>query len=1036
MEENTDVIVRGTLRWGNTVSTTNFFFHIFRLEMPDQINFEHVETMKAGGVQTRSVSISPASWNYPYFLYYDFNKEDLFDKWGEGDNLFSFRAKQKGYYLTTPHLHVCDNAFIFGPTEILPVADKKGKLPAQGELALCSYTLFDEYVLLDSIWDGFEGTNNLHTEDRIADVWIDEDFYAEHEAEVNSDPIWMIEQTQGEDFGWYYQYEGNHRINLWIWRMPDHEMDAVFTVTCMWGDYIGSREIVVRFVNHELPTGFVTDDVIELTIGQRKQVNYTVYPDNWSYTADRSFSAYTYMKDGVVTDGWGELFCQYEDGKLYVTANDDFQPGTYTGGICLRDGSVNYMMSPVTFIISEGGGPVTSVTFDQKKVTLNVGQKLTLKATVSPDNASDKSLKWKTSDKKVATVSSSGKVTAVGVGTAKITATAKDGSGKKATCTVTVIQPVTSIVLDQTEATLKVGESLILTETVSPEDATNQTLNWSSSDAAVATVDDEGKVTAVGVGGVKITAAATDGSGVEAVCEIEVIPANIPVTSVKLNNTKVTLNIGGKVTLKATVSPDDATNKSVKWKTSNKKVATVTSSGKVTAVGVGTAKITATAKDGSGKKATCTITVIQPVTSVELDQAEVTLKVGESVALIADVSPDDATIQTLNWSSSDAAIATVDADGNVTAVGVGSVKITAAATDGSGVEAVCEIEVIPANIPVTSVKLNNTKVTLNIGGKVTLKATVSPDDATNKSVKWKTSNKKVATVTSSGKVTAVGVGTAKITATAKDGSGKKATCTITVIQPVTSVELDQAEVTLKVGESVALIADVSPDDATIQTLNWSSSDAAIATVDADGNVTAVGVGTAKITATATDGSKKADFCDIEVIPATIPVKSVKLNKTEATLSIGGKVTLKATVSPDDATNKSVKWKTSDKNVATVSSSGKVTAVGLGTATITATARDGSGKKATCTITVINPVTSITLNKTKSTLSVGGKTTLKATVSPDDATNPAVKWTSSDTDVAKVSSSGKVTAVGTGTATITATARDGSGVKATCKITVK
>ena len=338
-------------------------------------------------------------------------------------------------------------------------------------------------------------------------------------------------------------------------------------------------------------------------------------------------------------------------------------------------------------------------------------------------------------------------------------------------------------------------------------------------------------------------------------------------------------------------------------------------------------------------------------------------------------------------------------------------------------------------VPVTSIKLNKSKATLNVGKKITLKATVSPEDATDQSVKWKSSNKSVATVSSSGKVTAVGAGTAKITATAKDGSGVKATCTITVINPVTAIVLDQTTVSLNAGETVTLAATVSPDDAG-KALNWESSNTAVATVDSEGKVTAVDAGNAEITATAADGSGVKAMCHIAVISEAVHVTSVKLNQTEASLLIGGKITLKATVSPKGATNKAVKWKSSDKSVATVSSSGKVTAVGVGTAKITATAKDGSGKKATCKITVTNPVTSIVLNQSEAALNIGETVTLKATVSPDDATDQTVIWMCSDRSVAMLSPSGKVTAVGAGTATITVSAQDGSGVKATCTITVK
>ena len=183
----------------------------------------------------------------------------------------------------------------------------------------------------------------------------------------------------------------------------------------------------------------------------------------------------------------------------------------------------------------------------------------------------------------------------------------------------------------------------------------------------------------------------------------------------------------------------------------------------------------------------------------------------------------------------------------------------------------------------------------------------------------------------------------------------------------------------------------------------------------------------------------------EVFP-TDPVKVTKitLNKTRASIEKGKTVTLTATVSPDNATNKTVKYSTSNEKVAKVSSTGVVTGVAAGSATITCMATDDSGQKATCKITVTNPatpakptvkVTKITLNKTSATLTQGQTLTLKATVTPGNATNKDVTWSSSNTKVATISSTGKVTAKASGTVTITCKAKDGSGKKATCKIRV-
>ena len=334
-------------------------------------------------------------------------------------------------------------------------------------------------------------------------------------------------------------------------------------------------------------------------------------------------------------------------------------------------------------------------------LALTKGQTQKLTATVAPANATNKTVTWKTSDKNVATVSENGLVTAVGGGDATITCTAKDGSNVKATCKVTVTVPVSGIQLSQTSAALTVGDTLTLTKTIYPSDATNQAVTWTSSSDAVASVDSNGKITAKTAGSAMITCKSVSDNSVVGICNVTVkakvqTPSEIKVNKITLNKTTASVTKGKTLQLTATVTPGNATKKEVKWSTSNKNVAMVSTSGLVTAKSAGTATITCTAQDGSGVKATCKITVKNPV------------------------------------------------------------------------------------VKVTKVTLNKTTATLAPKETLTLKATVTPTNATNKAVTWKSSNTKIATVSSSGKVTAKAAGTVTITCRAKDGSGKKATCKITV----------------------------------------------------------------------------------------------------------------------------------------------------------------------------------------------------------------------------------------------------------------
>ena len=674
-----------------------------------------------------------------------------------------------------------------------------------------------------------------------------------------------------------------------------------------------------------------------------------------------------------------------------------------------------------------------TITLDKTEISLEATETATLVATVLSELTTNKSVTWKSSNEAVAIVDANGKVTAVAVGEATITATTADGSNKSATCKITVAKTLaSSISLDKTSATLKATETLTLKATVAPATTTNKSVTWKSSNEAVATVDANGKVTAVAVGETTITATTTDGSNKSATCKITV--AKTLAESVTLDKTTATLKATETLTLKATIAPATTTDKSVTWKSSNEAVATVDANGKVTAVAVGEATITVTTTDGSNKSATCKITVAKTLaTSISLDKTSATLKATETLTLKATVAPATTTDKSVTWKSSNEAVATVDANGKVTAVAVGEATITATTTDGSNLSATCKVTVVATLAE--SITLNVTEASLKVDGTTTLTATVLPEATTNKSVTWTSSNEAVATVDANGKVTAIAVGEATITATTADGSNLSTSCVINVgATPAESISLNLTEASLKVDETTTLTATVLPENATNKSVTWKSSNEAVATVDANGKVTAVAVGEATITVTTTDGSNKSATCKITV--AKTLAESVTLDKTSATLKATETLTLKATIAPATTTNKSVTWKSSNEAVATVDANGKVTAVAVGETTITATTTDGSNLSATCKVTVVATLAeSITLNVTEASLKVDGTTTLTATVLPEATTNKSVTWTSTNEYVAIVDANGKVTAVSVGEAIITATTTDSSNLSASCKVIV-
>lgn len=273
----------------------------------------------------------------------------------------------------------------------------------------------------------------------------------------------------------------------------------------------------------------------------------------------------------------------------------------------------NKTVASAKFMQRELGAPAaTGVTLDKTSATLMEGQTTTLTATVSPTGA-NKSVTWSSSNTSVASVSSTGKVTAKKAGTATITAKTADG-GYKATCKVTVTpKKVTGVTLNKTSATITKGSTTTLTATVSPTGA-NKSVIWSSSNSSVATVSSTGKVTAKNAGTANIIVTTAEG-GYTATCKVTVTEK--AVTGVKLNKTSLSLDVGGTSTLTATISPTGA-NSSVTWSSSDPSVATVSSTGKVTAVKAGTTTIIVKTASG-GYTAACTVTVTTTMYSRTID---------------------------------------------------------------------------------------------------------------------------------------------------------------------------------------------------------------------------------------------------------------------------------------------------------------------------------------------------------------------------------------------------------------------------------
>ncbi len=581
--------------------------------------------------------------------------------------------------------------------------------------------------------------------------------------------------------------------------------------------------------------------------------------------------------------------------------------------------------------------------------------------------------------------------------------------------------------LDRSEASIYVGGSLKLSTVYG---ANKGKIEWVSADPAYVTVqgnDANAVITGVKATGdktVKIIASMTleDGRTLTASCNVKV---STTATKITLNETNLTMKIGATSTITASYEPKTTTSVDLQWLLTDDSVVSISKSSDksvvVTAKKAGTTILTAVNTDNY-ITAYCTITVSSAIKTISLNYTQRTMTLSQEVLkLRATYTPTDATQTNLIWSTSDSSIATV-VDGLVTFKAPGSVLITVQPEwNENFVMAQCQLTILSSP---TAFALDKTLITLEAGDTSTIKPILTATNSTT-TITWKSMNTAIASV-NEGVVTAISAGQTYIIATTKEGF--VANCLVTVTQKASAITLSSYNIKLAVGDKTTITAAPNPTTSTETTFSWTSKDTKIATVS-NGIVTGVSSGSTVVLVKTKSG-------EVAYLYVTVYDKAtaMTLNYSNKELAKKATVTLKPIFTPANVTNTTVTWKSLNPTIASITSAGKVTALKGGAAVITCTADDG-GYLATCLITVVEPITKITLNHSYYKLGLGKSVTLKATLTSNSSTNNKVKWSTSNTTIATVSTTGVVKARKLGTCTITAKATDGTGKKATCKIRV-
>ncbi len=568
---------------------------------------------------------------------------------------------------------------------------------------------------------------------------------------------------------------------------------------------------------------------------------------------------------------------------------------------------------------------VFGIKIDKTELNVEEGHTGSVTASVSPENADNTNISYKISNTDVATIDGDGTVTGVKEGQAVITATTAEG-GFTAYCLVTVFHVavhVTDISMDRSTLELDEGTACTLSATVSPDNADNSEFIWSSSDSSIATVSSDGKVNAIKPGEAIIFATASDG-GVKDSCVVTVKHVAVPVTGLTMLDSDIYLTVGDVYAAAARVEPAGADNRQILWEVEDQSVVSVDPEGILTALAPGHTVLKVTSAEG-GFEGECSVTVEDAptgVTGVEIAPAEITVREGQSTRLEILISPSEATNRRYTVSSDNEDVASVSADGNVTSRSIGTATITVKTADGAHT-ASCQVTVIPKFIHVTDIALDRTLLTLVEGETARLTATVMPAGADNPAVRFESSDSSVASVDSYGVVTAVSAGQATISATAIDG-GLSATAAVDVkaaVIPLQSIAVDKTSLTIHYPDQTQLKAVLTPSNATAGAVEWSCGNPEIVEVDNSGNITARGIGKAVVMASC--GGFTAT-CTVTVEHTVITSVRIDSDTPVITVESGSTYQLRATVLPENASDKSVSWSSSDTGIATVDADGLVT----------------------------------------------------------------------------------------------------------------
>lgn len=723
--------------------------------------------------------------------------------------------------------------------------------------------------------------------------------------------------------------------------------------------------------------------------------------------------------------------------------------GTITITATTQDGTG--VVESISLVIANQPIPLNSLQIRASSFNINSARDtLQLSTLYNPTNATNTTVTWYSSNPQIATVSHTGILSAVADGTVTITALAQDGSAAFASQVFTITnQPIYATTISISSSTnvytiTSPSATLQMLATVTPANATNNTVFWQVDSPQIATINPQGLLLAQSNGVVRVTATTQDGSGHSASRFITVTNQLALIQSINIAARSAQL-IGSSDTLQMNLTylPANATNPSFIWRSSNPQRAIVSPTGLVTPRADGVVTISAHAYDGSAAFAQYVITITNQnvfTSALSINIVSGTNPInthGGFLQLQAVFAPSTTTFQNVAWSVSDASIATINPQGRLYALANGAVIVTATAQDGSQVSATLSVVVTNQQTLAQAISIFGQagQTTINTAsGSLQMQANFTPAATSNQNLVWRVNNLSLAQISQTGLLLAKANGTVQVSAYTQDGSGLVATTAINItnqyqpIQTITVTEQTNQTTINTAGGSLQMLAAFTP---AVGSVVWSVDNPSLATISTQGELIAVADGLVTVIATAADNAAVIGQMTITISNQPIWISTISVAGQSGQTSIttnNGSLQMIATINPVNATNPNVVWRIAGgTGWATIApSTGLLTAAKNGTVIVRATAQENPLIFNEITITISGQpaggpsIANINLSAATNTISTdNGLLQIEYNHNPSNA-NGAFAYAINPSNLATIDNAGLLQALDNGVVTITAT----------------